>query len=898
MYLSTRKTLLSVAVCTALCSDGALAQLEEVLVTAERREARLQDTPLTIQALSSEELRDRGIRSAMDLVDQVAGVQGYSPPGTTSYVGINIRGVADGSPNLATDPSTARYIDGIYLGKVVGSGMDSNDLERIEILKGPQGTLYGRNSIAGAINFISKAPADEFKLSVTGSAGNYKMGSVSGRVDLPITDNFRTAFSMYSRKRDPFWENTNPTQEGMNNMDRSGFRGAFQWDATDRLSIDYSYTRDKVNDELDNHSVVSGLNPTYAGVAGYAAAGGDLTNVPIDSSARMQTVAGIAGFVQQFMPPFVLEIPQVQQYLGWSDDYIAWGNNIIANMENNPETGSTDIDSFNNLRAEAHTFKAQFELTDSIDIKYLYGRREVSAFTSQDLDGMDNSVGSGIQHDLILQTIGGSLLTAVVPAQIELAPGFVLPIPDYQIENFSLALLMVDTINERGGAPVFSTYAQDDYKQESHELQLVGTTGNIDWAAGLFYWDDEGSFRNVQNPTFPLANGTQSRGFDNGGDAFSVFGEATWRPANTNWAFTAGLRYTEETKDMTWLWRDAALGGVGGYVAAAIAEAAAQALEGITINIPRDLTSGYVWSLDELDSVPETEGVYGQSAEQDFDNVSGRLAAQYNFNDNMNVYASYTTGYRSGGYNGGSFNKATGLGDAFDEETISNVEIGFKSLLADGKIRLNAAAYYYQYEDVQVSTVKSDADGLSTEIDNAAELSREGFELEAAWLITDRIQISGNYAYIGGSYDSFPPYLGLTITPTDGLAPENSFYAALDWDLIRRGKHNVNFQLSGNYQDETISIGASQSLYTAQGAPQIPVNFQQPSNQSRTLVNTRLTYSYSGDNGTNFSVSAWGKNITDEDYRTFGYNLGADLGLPVHQWGDPATYGIDFRLDL
>ena len=140
----------------------------------------------------------------------------------------------------------------------------------------------------------------------------------------------------------------------------------------------------------------------------------------------------------------------------------------------------------------------------------------------------------------------------------------------------------------------------------------------------------------------------------------------------------------------------------------------------------------------------------------------------------------------------------------------------------------------YQYEDVQVSTVKSDADGLSTEIDNAAELSREGFELEAAWLITDRIQISGNYAYIGGSYDSFPPYLGLTITPTDGLAPENSFYAALDWDLIRRGKHNVNFQLSGNYQDETISIGASQSLYTAQGAPQIPVNFQQPSNQSRT----------------------------------------------------------------
>ena len=111
-------------------------------------------------------------------------------------------------------------------------------------------------------------------------------------------------------------------------------------------------------------------------------------------------------------------------------------------------------------------------------------------------------------------------------------------------------------------------------------------------------------------------------------------------------------------------------------------------------------------------------------------------------------------------------------------------------------------------------------------------------------------------------------------------------------------RHTVNFQLSANYQDATQSIGASTSLYTAQGAPDIPVNFQQPENQSRTLVNTRLTWAWSMENGTNLSVSAWGKNITDEDYRTFGYNLGADLGLPVHQWGDPATYGIDVSLEL
>jgi outer membrane receptor protein involved in Fe transport len=511
---------------------------------------------------------------------------------------------------------------------------------------------------------------------------------------------------------------------------------------------------------------------------------------------------------------------------------------------------------------------------------------------------MDNSVNSGVMHDLVLQTIGGSFLTGVVPAQIDLGGGFVVPINDYILENINLGLLMVDTINQFGGAPVFSTYALNEYEQDSHELQIVGTTGNLDWAAGFFYWEDEGSFRNVQNPTFPLANGSQARSFDNGGDAWSVFGEATWRPGDGKFALTAGLRYTEENKDMTWLWRDAASGGVGGYVTAAITEAIVLATQGVTIDIPRDLTSGYVWSLDELDSIPETAGVYGQSETQKFDNTSGRVVVQYNFTDNINAYASYTTGYRSGGFNGGSYNRITGMGDSFDEETIESMEIGFKSVLFDGRFRLNASLYDYEYDDVQVSTVKSDANGLSTEIDNAAKLSREGIEIEAAWLITDRLQLSGNYSYIDGSYDSFPPYLGLTITPTDGLAPENSAYVALDWDLLRRGNHVVSFNLSGNYQDATESIGASTSLYTAQGAPSIPVNFQQPINQSRTLVNTRLSWTYTGDSGTQFMVSAWGRNITDEEYRTFGYNLGADLGLPVHQWGDPATYGVDISVSM
>ncbi len=805
MKPSVQKSLLVTAVICALSAESALAQLEEVIVTAERREASLQETPISIQVLSSEEIQSRGIKSAMDLVDQVAGVQGYAPPGTTSDVGLNIRGIGDGSPNLSVDPGTARYIDGIYIGKVVGSGMDVTDLERIEILKGPQGTLYGRNTIAGAINFVSKAPSNELGFDIRATAGNYDQRNISGRVDVPLGDNIRVAASYYQRERDAFWDNTNPFQDGFNSTDRDGHRLALQWDVTDRLTVDYIYTNDNVSDERDNHSVVSGLNPTYAAVAGYAGAGGDLTSVPIVSDSRLQTVGGIAGFVEAFVLP-ALPLPQVSQYLQWSTDYATWGQGVLDGVSSNPETGSSDFDSYNSQETEAHTFKVQFELTDNIDVKYMFGHRDVTSFTSQDLDGMDNSVNSGVMHDLILQTVGGAFLTGVVPSEIQLAPGFVVPITDYIMENINLGLLMVDTINEFGSAPVFSTYALNEYEQDSHELQIVGTTGNFDWAGGFFYWEDEGSFRNVQNATFPLANGSQARSFDNGGDAWSVFGETTWRPGDGKLALTAGLRYTEETKDMTWLWRDAALGGVGGYVGAAINEAAVLATQGVVIDIPRDLTSGYVWSLDDINTIPETAGVYGQSESQKFDNTSGRLVAQYTFSDTFNVYASYTTGYRSGGFNGGSYNTITMMGDSFDEETIESVEVGFKSVLMDGRFRLNASLYSYDYDDVQISTVKSDANGLSTEIDNAAKLSREGLEIEAAWLITDRLQLTANYSYIDGSYDAFPPYLGLTITPTEGLAPENSAYVALDWDVLRMGKNVVSFNLSANYQDATESL--------------------------------------------------------------------------------------------
>ena len=129
---------------------------------------------------------------------------------------------------------------------------------------------------------------------------------------------------------------------------------------------------------------------------------------------------------------------------------------------------------------------------------------------------------------------------------------------------------MVNTINDFGRAPIFDTVSHADYKQTSHEIQLVGNTSSIDWAAGLYFFDDSSKWRNIASPTFPLA-ASYSRSADHDTRATSIFGEATWRPNGSNWAFTAGLRYTDEEKGITYLWRDAQ-GGVAGFIGNAIQE--------------------------------------------------------------------------------------------------------------------------------------------------------------------------------------------------------------------------------------------------------------------------------------------------------------------------------------
>ena len=889
----TQRALLATAVWAAVSAQTASAQLEEVLVTAERREANLQDTPISITTFSDQEIIDRGINSADDLITQVAGVYGYTPPGSAGSPGFNIRGIGDGaSTNLSLDTAVAKYIDGVYLGKGQGSGVDMIDLARIEILKGPQGTLFGRNSTGGTLNFITKAPGTEFSADLRASVGDYDYGAFSGRIDVPLGDKIGMSASFYSREREEFWDGASEGKAGAQDLDREGFRVAFQVRPVDRWTFDYSHAEDELN-ELDPMIDVNGFNPAIALVQP-GVYQGDYARVPTDSASRAQGIGGIAYFVANFLPPPVLQVPQVGQFLGWANDFVNWSAGELADKGNVPSNAYKDGVAFTETETVTDTFRATWEINDSLELRYIFGHRTVEVDTSSDLDGMDNSAIGGIQGELQLQTIGGALLGGVVPPAIPIPGLGLLPLdPSY---NFQLALDMVDTINDFGRAPIFDTVSNADYKQTSHEFQLVGSTGTVDWATGVFFFDDSSEWRNIASPTFPLA-ASYSRSADHDTKATSVFGEATWRPSGTNWAFTAGLRYTDEEKEITYLWRDAAPGsaGIAGYIGVAIQETIS-ALMGNPVDIPFDLGAGYYWDLADLEKIPETPGVYGQSFSNDFSDVSGRLVAQYYFSDDINVYASFSTGYRAGGFNDGYFNRQTGTPDDFTEENMESWEIGIKSMLLDGRVRFNATYFNYEYSDMQVSTIDTTGGNLAQQTDNAAEASRDGFEIDAAWAVTPSLRLKATYAFIDGDFDEFPDFLGLDVRAQPGMLPESSATFVMDWDLIKAGNGTLNLQLVANYQDEAVSIATTQGAYVSAAYPTpVPVAFDQEVNQSRTLVDARLSWLHEMDNGQALSIALWGRNITDEEYRSFSFNFGPDLGLSLGQWGAPATYGVDLR---
>lgn len=233
---------------------NAAAVLEEVVVTAQKRAESLQDIPIAITAYNESALANLGIANIQDLALAAPSLQAYDFPTTQSNISIFIRGFGNtDSQTLTIDNPVGVYIDGVYIARTSGATIDALDLERVEILRGPQGTLYGRNSSAGAINFISKKPGEEFGGNISAGFGNFGAWEVGGTIDAPITDGLRSKISVATSGIDGWVENKGANSIGAQPgedfyaKDQVSYRLALAWDITDSLIVDYSYDNSEVD---------------------------------------------------------------------------------------------------------------------------------------------------------------------------------------------------------------------------------------------------------------------------------------------------------------------------------------------------------------------------------------------------------------------------------------------------------------------------------------------------------------------------------------------------------------------------------------------------------------------------------------------------------------------------
>ena len=183
------------------------AVLEEIVVTAQKREEGLQDTPIAVTAFTATALENKGI-------DDISEIAAFTPnlvfdttspvSGLSSGAVIFIRGIGNTDFSLTTDPGVGTYVDGVYMSRSAGGVLDVLDVERVEVLRGPQGTLFGRNTIGGAINVTSRKPAEELEFKLQGTLANYDRIDVRGSVDVPITPTFRTSLAFSRKQRDGY----------------------------------------------------------------------------------------------------------------------------------------------------------------------------------------------------------------------------------------------------------------------------------------------------------------------------------------------------------------------------------------------------------------------------------------------------------------------------------------------------------------------------------------------------------------------------------------------------------------------------------------------------------------------------------------------------------------------
>ena len=798
----------------------------ELIVTAQKREEALQKAPLAISAYTGAE-RDRiGIDSVQDLTNFTPGLI-YN----TSLDRVSMRGIGRYTNQLSADSSVGVYEDGAFTTFTVRAGYDSLFIDRLEVLRGPQGTLYGRNSIGGDINVISQQPTDHWAGEVRGSIDTYGALMEEGAVSGPITDHvqFRLAGSHIEQDQGYFHNLNGNPDEGNNRNEwygeaqlRGDMGSHFDWWAK-AFAGTWRNTGGDGGGRINSQIIVGADGKTRVANALYAT---NFISTPLGSGfpkAPIESYNALAPSLGAFQAPGVTDVVTVNP---------AGANPANANIRN-----------FYSLYPQIQDVNDHYGLTahltghfSGFDIRYI-GSAE--RYTFRERTGYAEG-----------ERLGGSgVISYVDPFGITIYPDVELNYAEYHWFTQN----EVDLLSSGDGPLqwVVGLYNFNEGYKQPETVSMPGQAQLADPLNGCILTGGCGASFAHPNPNRNLTDSLAHMG----AETFAGFSQADWTFAPT-WKATLGLRYTDDSK-----WGDDAaqeyLFLPVEYVplpyALTVINASAPAQRGASAT-----------------HYDPTSGLWVRKLSGSWDGVTGVAGLQWQPDRDTNIYAKYSRGYKSGGFNAGivlSKNPET------NSEHLNDYQLGVKKDF--GKtLQVNLDLFYDQYYDAQIPIGVTSAGVTTTQFYNLPEARTDGVELETVWQPIPPLQLMLNYAFD----DTRVIRSGCVIDPNDptaslaGATPGGCTGGAqnLKGDELPNAPRNklaLNATYTWSLATGTLSLSGSYLWRDAQyGQIFTRPQYQAPSWDQ---VDLRLEYKPAGGHWT---AILCGKNI----FNTTGYLAGAD----------------------
>jgi len=837
---------------------NASALLEEIVVTAQKREQNLQDVPISISAFSGDALKEMGAESISDLGRATAGVEMNNE--SVTQPAYNIRGIQTDDFTVGSDPAVALYVDGVYAGRGAGAEIPLDDVERIEILKGPQGTLFGRNATGGAIHYITKKPSQEMEGSISASLGNYDKQKADFTFNMPISDTLAVRVGGSINNRDGYIDNANGPD--LNDVDSKSFRASVLWTPTEDTEVVW---RGEYSDMSQNSGTVYTVTESVYNAGNVDEAYDLYGDVSTDvTSLEERDLFGTSIEINHDFENFTLT--SITAYRSMNVNFI------------NDEDGSSDPGHYfaSENTDDQDQISQEFRFTGETDnLKWTvgagYSKEHVdhTTFASTNTNTLENfAIYNGLLGDV-------DALTAINPALTGAALGIDSGSSEQEIAevvNGARAMLQAggaDGIVLAGFlAPQFAA-APDPIPGGSGNpfggLNGVSCASGGQPSAGVFannaFLGGATATQAVQAATAACLLPQVQAGLSNDPtwiesvrntgsyESMAVYGDFTYS-INEQMNLSAGLRYTYDEKDFT------------------VQTGYNSANSFFTDPLGNPIAQGLFFFNNGIDG----ENVV-QEYNEDWDALSGRLVLDYFLDDNTMVYGSVATGFKSGGFNSLSFGPT--VEPSFDQEEVTNFEIGFKGDFMDGALRFNAAAYYYEYENKQDLVLIGPANSIPSYNITNSDAEGQGVDLEVYWSITEQLFVSANYSYLDTEITEYDVIAGEDDITGDPLAntPENKFYLMSEYTIPFDQAGDLVLRADYSWTDERVGQLRGESI------------------DSYYLVNARATFNSADDT---WAVAGWVNNLTDEeDLRDFT-GPGSAIGSHTVARRMPRMYGVDF----